>query len=47
MTLQQGGDGSGYPTMPIYPDLPIAPVWVEGDIEEDDDDEEEEEEDDE
>ena len=47
MTLQQGGDGSGYPIMHVYPDLPIAPVWVEGNVEEDDDDEEEEEEDDE
>ena len=29
--------------MPVYPDLPIAPVWVEGDVEEDDDYDEEEE----
>ena len=36
MTLQQGGDGSGYPTMPVYPNLPIASVWVEADVEEDD-----------
>ena len=43
MTLQQGGDVSGYPTMPVYPDFPIAPVWVEGDPEDDDDEEEEEE----
>ena len=35
---------SGYPTMPVYPDLPIPPVWVEGDPEDDDDDEEEEDE---
>ena len=47
MTLQQGGDGSGYPTMLVYPDLPIAPVWVEGNVEEEDDDDEEQEEDDE
>ena len=44
MTLQQGGNVSGYPTMPVYPDLPIGPVWVEGDLEDDDDDEEEEDE---
>ena len=47
MTLQQRGDGNGYPIMSVYPDLPIALVWVEGDVEEDDDDDEEEEDDDE
>ena len=44
MTLQQGGDVSGYPTMLVYLDLPIPPVWVEGDPEDDDDDDEEEDE---
>ena len=29
--------------MPVYLDLPIPPVWVEGDPEDDDDEEEEEE----
>ena len=43
MTLQWGGDVSGYLTMPIYPDMPVAPVWVDEDDDDDDDEEEEEE----
>ena len=37
MTLQSGDDVSGYPTMPVYSDIPVAPVW--GDDNDDEDDE--------
>ena len=27
MTMDAGGDVSGYPTMHAYPDMPTMPVW--------------------
>ena len=46
MTLQSGGDVSGYLVMLVYLDMPVTPVWEEeneDDVDDDDDDEEEEE----
>ena len=44
MTLQSGEDVNGYPTMPTYLDMLVAPVWEEENEDDDDDKKEEEDE---